>query len=62
MKLYKTTGEQDKVVTKTVWSGSLADASKARVAMKAEKLTNVGTAEVEVPTDKQGLLKYLNNA
>lgn len=58
MKLYQTTGEDGCV--KARWSGSLADASKDRVAMKKEALTNVHTSDQDIPTDKAGLLAWLN--
>ncbi len=58
MRLYQTTGENGSVESN--WAGSQADASKHRVAMKKDGLTNVQTAEQEIPTDKAGLLEWLN--
>lgn len=61
MKLYKTTSDssdQDKGATR--WAGSQAEASSQRAAMKKEKLPGVGTDEIDVPTDKKGLLAWLN--
>ena len=64
MKLYCTTGETTELPPKVTskWSGSLSDASKARVALKKEGLKGVGTAEVEVLTNKTGLLEFLNSS
>ncbi|WP_025915470.1 hypothetical protein [Herminiimonas sp. CN] len=58
MKLYQTAGENGDVHAR--WAGSQADASKQRVALKKEGYRNVQTAEHDVPTDKAGLLGWLN--
>ncbi len=55
MRLYKTTGGDQ-----TKWDGSQADASKRRVELRREGLKPVETEEVEVPTNKAGLLEFLN--
>lgn len=78
MKLYKITnafGEfthKDIVVCgagECVWAGTQADARKARIAFEAAykelpstKRPRIEVEEVEVPTDKQGLLAWLNAA
>lgn len=65
MRLYKTTapdGTTD-TGTRTSWTGSQADAGKDRkhfnsaLKIPRDKIT---TDEVDVPTDKQGLLAWLN--
>ena len=63
MNLYKTTADADddqgaRMVT--IWSGSQAAASKDRVAYKKQSYKGVGTEEVEVPTNKVGLIEFLN--
>jgi hypothetical protein len=59
MNLYKTTG--DGVSPGRVrWSGSQAASSKDRVAMKKQGYLDVGTNEVDVPTNKAGLIEFLN--
>lgn len=62
MRLYKTTFIDDakEGATCATWSGTQADAGKDRKAMKSEGMRNVETEEVEVPTDKKGLLEFLN--
>lgn len=48
-------------ITKSMWHGTLADAAKFRKAIKIEVLeSNPTTATVNVPTNKQGLLEFLN--
>ena len=61
MKLYKIVGKTaDK--SKTVWTGSLADAGSTRVSMVSDGFTRkeIETFTVDVPTDKAGLLNWLN--
>lgn len=72
MKLYKITrpihelnGED--VDDMTQFAGSQADARKARIeleapfkALKPKDRPEVTVKEVEVPTDKKGLIEYLN--
>ena len=66
MKLYKTTAvnlSTDPAVAhtrKAQWTGSQAEASKSRAAMKKDGLKEITTADVDVPTDKAGLLAWLN--
>jgi hypothetical protein len=43
------------------WHGSAADASKARTELKrADRNCNPNSEAVDVPTDKAGLLEFLN--
>ena len=75
MKLYKvispayewTDGEVTKAAVE--WAGTQADARKARIAfeqpfkdIKPAKRPRVEVEEVDVPTDKQGLLAWLNGS
>jgi hypothetical protein len=66
MKLYRTLitvvdEVTDTFKTKIVWSASAADASKARTAAKSmNRNTKPTTEQVDVPTDKVGLLAFLN--
>lgn len=68
MKLYRTTYTDidtttDTWTTKTVWHGSADAASKNRTALKAaDKLSKPSTDTVEIPTNKEGLLAWLNGA
>ena len=67
MRLYRTSF----VVTVTVdeaevnqthcnWQGSMADAATARREAKSEGYQDVQTEEIDVPTQKQNLLEFLN--
>lgn len=67
MRLYKTIavsnrddGDQSLVMRK--WSGTQSDAGKTRKEFVSQgfKRAEVETFEVDVPTDKQGLLAWLN--
>lgn len=72
MKLYKVTSpeyhwEDCKVNKATVWRGTASDARKARIAfevpfkdIKPAKRPRVEVEEVDVPTNKVGLLVWLN--
>lgn len=67
MKLYKITakntgGLNDTPDSETHWVGSLAEASGKRKQLVSEgfKRADLTTDEVEVPTDKKGLLGFLN--
>jgi len=76
MKLYKITSpayvdpsptDGWEVEVKTMFEGTQADARKTRIAyeapfkeIKANKRPRVEVEEVDVPTDKQGLLAWLN--
>ncbi len=61
MQFYKTTTilDDDEESESVSWQRTLADASKARSAAKAEGL-KATTADTRVPTDATGLLAWLN--
>ena len=66
MKLYRTSvvlNDPDGIGPKAVWSGSQAEASKDRTAFRDAgiKRDAIKTMEVNVPTDKQNLLAWLNS-
>jgi hypothetical protein len=42
------------------WEGTQADATSKRKALKEEDCDNITTIEFDVPTDKPGLLAFLN--
>lgn len=42
------------------WEGTQADAAAKRKALKDEDCDNINTIEFDVPTDKPGLLAFLN--
>ena len=64
MKLYLTSYLDDSEDRDTdqckVYHGTQADASKGRVALKKDGMRNIETKDVDVPTDKAGLIAYLN--
>lgn len=66
MKLYKitATGTPDSETpdSETHWVGTQADAASKRKKLLTDgyKRANIDTDEVDVPTDKAGLLKFLN--
>ena len=62
MKLYRITATQDDENHTAVWVGSQADAGKARKELVAKgfKRAEINTEEVDVPTNKEGLLAFLN--
>lgn len=66
MKLYRITYtdddfEADGLYTRrSVWHGTQADVAKIAKMMKSEGMRNIDTEAVEVPTDKAGLLTWLN--
>jgi hypothetical protein len=63
MRLYKTDYRDDEVnepTDKVKWDGTQADASKRRVSLKKEGYRDIRTEEVDVPTDKAGLMAFLN--
>lgn len=65
MRLYKTIGlaEEDRGDSSqwiAQWQGTQADAAAARKDFKARGLAKIETKEVDVPTDKAGLLTWLN--
>ena len=67
MKLYKITAPAADDSNKIAFAGTQADARKVRVAFEApfkelkQKERPVAVEEVDVPTDKAGLLAYLNH-
>lgn len=62
MRLYLTSyiDEQNDNAHQGVYHGTQSDASKSRVALKKEGMRNIETKDVDVPTDKAGLMAYLN--
>lgn len=68
MLLYKTTYQtqyvkQDPVTNHIIWNGSAKDAGAARKNIRQTLgfiPNSVQTAKIVVPTDKEGLLKFLN--
>ena len=64
MKLYLTTYIDDATNatdTQSCWDGTLSDAAKRRKQLKAAGMRSITTTEEAVPTDKPGLLKFLND-
>lgn len=61
MKLYKLTLRNDEK-SRVKWVGTQADAANTRKTWvtAGAKRNDIDTEEVDVPTDKQGLLKFLN--
>lgn len=60
MKLYKTKGLHPTDGWVQKWDGTQVDARAARQDFKARGLAEVETKDVDVPTDKAGLLAWLN--
>lgn len=66
MKLYRTLYTDDelsmnfKEFSRSVWSGTQADATAARKHLKADGMRQIYTDEVDVPTSKPALLEWLN--
>jgi len=67
MRLYKQTAKVPDddhmgVRSETLWSGSQAEAASQRAAWvkSGVKRADITTEEVEVPTNKQGLIGFLN--
>ena len=62
MQLYKTTALFEDRPAKTSWSGSMAAASGDRASFVADgaKRKDVKTEDINIPTDKSGLLNFLN--
>ena len=62
MKLYKTTYTDDGAdsTLRRSWTGSLDAAGKDRKRLKIDGMREIKTDEVNVPTDKTGLLAFLN--
>ena len=63
MRLYLTSyidDEKNDSVQCGNYVGTQADAAKSRKNLKGLGMRNIETKEVEVPTDKAGLMTYLN--
>jgi hypothetical protein len=60
MKLYKTFGERPDHTLETKWSGTQADARADRKQLKETGKLYIETTEADIPTDKTGLLAWLN--
>lgn len=63
MKLYKISTQHPEGNNKLVWVGTQADAAKTRkglVEVDGFKRAQIATEEIDVPTDKAGLLAFLN--
>ena len=67
MKLYKITAPAADDTNKIAFAGSQADARKARIeleapfkALKPKDRPEVKVIELDVPTDKKGLIEFLN--
>lgn len=63
MKLYRISVESERDADRPcVWVGSQADAGKARKEFVADgfKRAEITTDEVDVPTNKEGLINFLN--
>lgn len=60
MKLYRVSGNAD--FQKTYWVGAKSDAAKVRKELVADgfKRAELLTEEVDVPTNKEGLIAFLN--
>ncbi len=63
MKLYCTVSTTDGFQAEAFneYTSSASDASKARTRLKKLGHKNIETAEVEVPTTRAGLIRFLNN-
>lgn len=64
MRLYKTSYTDDAADPnrdeRATWAGTQAEASADRKRLKAAGMRDIITNETEVPTDKKGLLAFLN--
>ena len=63
MRLYLTSyidDEKNDSIQRGIYVGTQADAAKSRKGLKAQGMRNIETKEVDVPTDKAGLMTYLN--
>ena len=60
MLLYKTTFANEDGAVVTSYQGSQTESSKARTAIKADGYGKPTTQTIEVPTNKTGLLEWLN--
>ena len=63
MRLYKITANDGTADPETHWVGSKADGVAKRKVLAAEGWTRkeINEVEVEVPTNKEGLLAFLNS-
>lgn len=71
MRLYKITSpghEESGVPARTSWAGSQVDARRSRMCLEeplkhipSQRRPRVVVIDVDVPTDKQGLLDFLND-
>ena len=62
MKLYRITATRDAEVKEVVWTGSQTESAKTRKELmgKEFKRAEIDTQEIDVPTNKDGLLAFLN--
>ena len=68
MKLYRVSGNSDRQFDaksdfrSVIWAGSQSDAAKARKELieNGFKRTELLTEDIDVPTNKEGLLDFLN--
>ena len=62
MKLYLVIADGTKFDRHAIWSGSQAEAASARKELTARgaRRKDIKTTDVNVPTDKEGLLRFLN--
>lgn len=62
MRLYKFTADDEHSPGRVQWGGSKAEgvAFRKEMAEKGYKRNQMAETEVDVPTDKAGLLKWLN--
>ena len=62
MRLYQVTARADGAPARTAWVGSESDAARTRAALTADGFhrKDVSTLFVDVPTDKVGLIAFLN--
>ena len=57
---YLCDGDKDVTTLQGVYDGTQAEAAKQRKLLKLDGMRNIDTSEVDVPTDKAGLMAYLN--
>lgn len=61
MQLYRTTYEDEGNGPRHTWQGTQADARAERKRLADEGKTDIVTKDVDVPTNKPGLLAWLNS-
>ena len=62
MKLYKTfAGDPDSTRNFIEFASSASDAIKARTRLKKEGLIDINTEEVDINTDRQSLIRFINS-